>query len=240
MATATALRPMNFPTIFKSEPVIGNQMIAGLSEKTSAALRKVSMPLAYSAGDTLFTEGEVAKGVFILRQGKVKLVASSSEGKALILRIATTGAILGLSPAVAAKTHDISAAVLEPSQVSFIKRADLLQLMNAHGDLALQLAKELSLEYASLCQELSTIGLQRSAMSRLAQLLASWIETEPAPSQEVQIDCNLTHEVIAQLIGTSRETVTRLLHDLRTKNIATLKNEILTIHHMPKLRSLVG
>lgn len=238
MATATALRAMNFPAQFHSTPVIGTQMIAGVSETTTAALRHASLPLAYSAGDQLFTEGETAKGIFILRHGRVKLMANSSDGKTLILRIATPGAVLGLSSAVAAKSNEVSAEVLETCQVSFIKRADLLQLMKEHGDLALALARELSLEYASLCQELSTIGLQRSAMSRLAQLLVSWIDGEPAASEPIEIECGLTHEVIAQLIATSRETVTRLLHDLRAKNIAVIKNNVLTIYRLKSLREM--
>lgn len=151
-----------------------------------------------------------------------------------------SGAVLGLSFTVSAKLHDVSAEVLELTQVSFIKQVDLLQLMKDYPDLALYFAKELGLEYASLCQELSTIGLQRSAMSRLAQLLASWIENESPEQGELQIECSLTHEVIAQLIGTSRETVTRLLHDLRAKHIATIQNNLLTTKNARALRALVS
>lgn len=238
MATATALRAMSFPAQFHSVAVIGTQMIAGVSDTTTAALRKASMPLAYTAGDQLFTEGEPAKGIFILRQGRVKLMANSSDGKTLILRIATPGAVLGLSSAVAAKVNEVSAEVLEPCHVSFIRKTDLLQLMKDHGDLALQLAKELSMEYASLCHELANIGLQRSAMSRLAQLLASWIDGEPVASEPIEIECGLTHEIIAQLIATSRETVTRLLHDLRVKHVASLKSNVLTIQNLAGLRAM--
>ncbi len=238
MATATALRAMSFPAQFHSLPVIGTQMIVGVSETTTAALRKASVSLAYSAGDQLFTEGEAAKGIFILRQGRVKLMANSSDGKTLILRIATPGAVLGLSSAVAAKVNEVSAEVLETCQVSFIKKADLLQLMKDHVDLALQLARELSLEYAALCHELSNIGLQRSAMSRLAQLLTSWTDGEPVGREPIEIECGLTHEVIAQLIATSRETVTRLLHDLRVKGVANIKNNVLTIENLAALKAL--
>jgi CRP/FNR family cyclic AMP-dependent transcriptional regulator len=240
MATACALRTMNFPIGHQSAPVIDTQMLAGLSDRTNEALRKASMPLSYTAGDRIFSEGQPAKGMFILRHGKAKLVASSPEGKALILRIATTGAVLGLSSSLNASAHDISAEALETCQVNFIRRADLLQLMKENGDLALQLAKELSLEYAGLCQELATIGLQRSAVSRLAQLLVGWIEDGSPDAQEVRVECGLTHETIAQLIGTSRETVTRLLHDLRVKRIGTMKDSYLTVHKLSALRALIS
>jgi CRP-like cAMP-binding protein len=110
--------------------------------------------------------------------------------------------------------------------------------MNQHGDLAMRLARELSLEYASLCEEMSTLGLQRSAMSRIAKLILGWIEGMDATSGPIAIDCHHTHEVIAQMIGTSRETVTRLLHQLRHQKIAFIKDEVLTINNVRALQGL--
>jgi CRP/FNR family transcriptional regulator len=236
MAT-TGLRAMNFPAS-SADQTQSADIIAGISPSTSEALRKASQPFNYPAGDILFAEGEAAKGLWIVRQGKVKLVASSSDGKALILRIASAGAVLGLSSVVLDKPQEITAEVVQTCTVSFIKRQDLLRLMSERGDLALQLAKELSFEYNGLCQELSTIGLQRSASSRLAQLFISWCDGIVPIDGEIQLECTLTHEVIAQLIGTSRETVTRLLHDFRVRRVATLKNEQLVIHDYRKLKGL--
>src|SRR5262249_46842015 len=117
---------------------------------------------------------------------------------------------------------------------------DLLRLMSSHGDLALKLAQELSLEYASLCEEMSALGLQRSAMSRLAKLIIGWAEGLDAGKGSVQMECGHTHEVMAQMIGSSRETVTRLLHQLRHQKVATIKDEILTISNFSALRLLAA
>jgi CRP/FNR family transcriptional regulator, cyclic AMP receptor protein len=234
----TSLRPMSFPAAPSANSAPSTELVSGLSPCTSDALRKASQPFNYPAGDVLFSEGEAAKGVWIIREGKVKLVASSSDGKALILRIASVGTVLGLSSVVLDKPQEITAEVVQNCSISFIKRQDLLRLMSDHGDLALQLAKELSFEYNGLCQELSTIGLQRSASSRLAQLFISWCDGIVPIEGEIQLECTLTHEVIAQLIGTSRETVTRLLHDLRVHKIAMLRNDVLVIHDYRKLKGL--
>jgi len=214
--------------------------LSDLSKQSQEALRAVSMALGQRAGDILFSEEELAKGVFILQQGKVKISTSSSDGKTLILRIATAGAVLGLSSVIQNKPQETTAQVLETSKLSFVRRADLLRLMSERGDLTLHMAKELSLEYAGLCQELATIGLQRSAVSRLAQLFVGWSESTTLDRTNIEIECSLTHEVIAQLIGTSRETVTRILHDFRVGEIATLKNDVLTIHDTRKLRALTN
>ena len=237
---STNSRPVNFPTSTSIAHVASLDLLPGLGAKTADALLKASVPFSYSTGDVIFSEGETAKGIFIVRHGKVKLVASSTEGKALILRLASSGAVLGLSSVVLNKPQEVTAEVVQSGSVSFVKRQDLVRLMSEHGDLALQLAKELSAEYTGLCQELSTIGLQRSASSRLAQLFVGWCDEVDPEKGEFQIECSLTHEVIAQLIGTSRETVTRLLHDFRVRNVATLKGDSLTVHNLGALHSLAG
>jgi len=80
--------------------------------------------------------------------------------------------------------------------------------------------------------------LQRSAMSRLAKLIISWTEGVELGKGPVQIDCEHTHEVMAQMIGTSRETVTRLLHQLRHQKVAIIKDEVLTINSYSALSAL--
>jgi CRP/FNR family transcriptional regulator len=156
----------------------------------------------------------------------------------LILRILGPGEVFGLSSAFLNRPEQTSAETLEPTTVSMVKRADLLRLMSKHGDLALKLAQELSTEYASLCEEMSTLGLQRSAMSRLAKLIVGWTEGKEVGQGPVQMKCAHTHEVIAQMIGTSRETVTRLLHQLRHQKVAVIKDEVLTVNNFSALRSL--
>ena len=239
MAATSVLRPVSFPMAARTDS-LSTGTLSDLSKQSQEALRAVSMALGQRAGDILFSEEELAKGVFILQQGKVKISTSSSDGKTLILRIATAGAVLGLSSVIQNKPQETTAQVLETSKLSFVRRADLLRLMSEHGDLTLHMAKELSLEYAGLCQELATIGLQRSAVSRLAQLFVGWSESTTLDRTNIEIECSLTHEVIAQLIGTSRETVTRILHDFRVGEIATLKNDVLTIHDTRKLRALTN
>jgi len=237
MATATAIASLIEQPMGRVE---GPGFIAGLSRQSTEALAKASSRMTFDAGELVYTEGEVAEGAFIVLRGKVKLVANSSDGKALILRIAQPGEIIALSAALSERVNDTSAEAVEPTTVSFIPGAAIYRLMETCGDLALRLAHELSIEYSSLCQELSTLGLQRSAMSRLAKLLVGMARNAATQAGTVTSPCPLTHEEMAQMIGTSRETVTRLLHDLRDDGIAMVKNETLTISKIDNLRALMN
>jgi CRP/FNR family transcriptional regulator len=238
MATATVLQSSTYPTNLHPSPITGKRVFSGLNDETVNALAKASSSLGFVDGDIIFSEGDPANGMYVVLSGKVKLSVSSPDGKSLILRILLPGDVFSLSSVFLNKPQETSAEALDRTTVSFVKRAELLRLMDKYGDLALRLARELSLEYASLCEEMSTLGLQRSAMSRLAKLIVSWTEGLAAEKGSVEIECNHTHEVMAQMIGTSRETVTRLLHQLRHQKIAAIKDEILTISNYSALSAL--
>lgn len=237
-ATATILQPSNHKQAHSSSPYAGGRVFSGLDEVTVSALAKASSSLAFDADDIVYSEGDPAAGMYVVLSGKVKLTVSSSDGKSLILRMLNPGDLFSLSSVFLDRPQETSAETLERSTVSFVKRADLIRLMNLHGDLAMRLARELSLEYASLCEEMSTLGLQRSAMSRIAKLIIGWMEGMDTSTGPISIDCHHTHEVIAQMIGTSRETVTRLLHQLRHQKVAVIKDEVLTVHNFKALQGL--
>ncbi|MGZ4788571.1 MAG: Crp/Fnr family transcriptional regulator [Terriglobales bacterium] len=240
MATASAIGTLTGDRLYSTQRVDDGSLLPGLSRASSLELAKASTTLSYRVGELVYTEGEQATGVYIVRQGKVKLVANSSDGKALILRIAGPGEMISLSAGLSQRTNDTSALVVEPTTISYIKTANLYRLMEQLSDFALRLAQELSTEYSLLCQELSNLGLQRSAMSRLAKLLVGMTANTVSERGKVAATCPLTHEEMAQMIGTSRETVTRLLHDLRDEGIATLKHDVLTINRMETLRALTN
>lgn len=239
MAAATAMA-----TFSRATQPLGRAeetgFMAKLSRPSFEAVAKASTRMSFDNGELIYTEGEPATGAYVVLRGKVKLVANSADGKALILRIARPGEMISLSAALSERGNDTSAEAVEPASVMFISTANLTRLMETTPDLGFHLAQELSIEYSLLCQELSTLGLQRSAMSRLAKLLVGMTENVAPKQGVVTSNCPLTHEEMAQMIGTSRETVTRLLHDLRDSGVATVKNEILTVNKIESLRTLMN
>jgi CRP/FNR family cyclic AMP-dependent transcriptional regulator len=123
--------------------------------------------------------------------------------------------------------------------LNFIKRDDFLRFLQKHGDACLQAAQHLSKDCQSAYQQIRSLGLSHSAPERLARLLLEWSVGFNA-NDEVKVKLSLTHEEIAQIIGTSRETVTRVLAEFRKKQIAILKGSTLTIRNKPALERLVG
>jgi CRP/FNR family transcriptional regulator len=177
----------------------------------------------------LFAEGRPSRGVFVLCKGRVKLSLCSIGGKVLIRRIAEPGEIIGLSAATSGKLHEWTAEAIDPCQTNFIRREDLLRLLREHSEIGYRLAEKLSDKYNSSIREIRLLALSRSVGDRLAKLLLklSTLDNKGAqPCLRVEM---LTQEEMAQMIGTSRETVTRLLAELRKKKIVEIKKSTLVI-----------
>ena len=209
---------------------------------TPPAVRKlaaITSAAAYPKGATLFVEGQLPRGVFVLCSGKVKLSTSSADGKSLILRISEPGEVLGLPATVTGKPYELTADVIEPTQANFISRQDFLLFLREHGEAALRVAQQLGETYHAAISEMRTIGLSHSAAEKLARFLLELTTKDDKDKSAISATLTLTHEEIAQTIGSSRETVTRLFSDFKKKQLVQVKGSTVIIKNKAGLESLL-
>lgn len=203
-------------------------------------LDTIKFMAVYPKGSVLFVEGEKPRGVFIVCSGRAKLTTSSSEGKTLIVKIVEAGEILGASSSLLDTPYEVSAETIEPSQVNFIRREDFLGFLNTHPEACLHTAQQLSEKYHSAQREIRSLGLAQSTSEKLGRLLLDWCERNGDETPKgVRLTILLTHEEIAQMIGTTRETVTRLLSDFRKRKIIEVKGSSMFVQKQG-LQSLVN
>jgi CRP/FNR family transcriptional regulator, cyclic AMP receptor protein len=203
-------------------------------------LEKVKYASAYPQGAVLFVEGQAPRGVYIVCSGRIKLSTTSREGKTLILRIAQAGEVLGLHATVSGKPYELTGETLQPCQLDFVRRDDFLRFLQHHGDACLNAAQHLSQNCQNAYEMIRSLGLSHSVGEKLARLLLEWASDGETTKEGIRIKISLTHEEIAQLIGTSRETVTRVLSEFREKKFAQLRGSTLMIMNRPGLEKLVG
>lgn len=215
------------------------RLFCNLPELTVKALSAITSSASYPKGATLFVEGQPARGVFILCSGRVKLSTSSADGKTLILRISEPGEVLGLPATVTGTCYELTADVVEPAQANFIARNDFLGFLKDNGEAALRVAQQLGETYHAAIAEMRTIGLSHSAGEKLARFLLEWAANYPEEKGQIRLKLTLTHEEIAQMIGSSRETVTRLLADFRRKQLLQVMGSTLIIKNKAALESIV-
>lgn len=211
-----------------------------LPKPSLANLEKIKYASAFPQGAVLFVEGQAPRGIYILCSGRVKLTTTSRDGKTLILRIAQGGEVLGLHGTVSGKPYELTAETLQPCQLDFIKRDDFLKFLQTHADACLNAAQHLSENCQTAYDMIRSLGLSHSVSEKLARLLLEWASEGEQTKDGIRIKIALTHEEIAQLIGTSRETVTRVLGEFRDKDVAQLRGSTLLIRNKAALEKLIG
>ena len=212
----------------------------GLSEGTFQALQKIEHPASFPSGAIIFMEGQPARGVYLVRQGRVKLLTTNSDGRTLILKIAKPGEALGLNSVITGKPYDLTAEILQPAELAFIPRAEFLKCITERGDACMHFASLLSRDCRAAYELVRSIGLCQSVPERLAHFLLDWSTNGSATDGVVRVKLALTHEEIAQLIGASRETVTRTLSEFKRQRAIELNGSTLVLRNRLALESLVA
>ena len=220
-------------------PVREEHLFCNLPAPALQKLNEIKSTAVYPKSAVLFIEGQQPRGVFVLCTGKVKLSTSSTEGKTLITQISSAGDVLGLNAAISNHPYEVTAEMIEPGQANFIPRDALLQFLKQHGEVALRVAEQLSRNYYNAYEEIRTLGLTSSPAEKLARLLLSWCRDHGQTNDQAQITLTLTHEEIAEMIGTTRETVSRLFADFKKKQLLQVKGSTLIICDRHALEQLV-
>lgn len=217
------------------------------------ALRASGLHLVVPPHSVLFVQGDEAPGIHLLHAGQVKLTMNSSRGRTLILKISEPGEILGLHNCVSLANYEVSAESLQRCEITFVRRDDFLRLLAREPQVLQAVAAQLSRECHTAYGLIHSLATSNCISERLARLLLDLADAEPHPTapktgetrvgqaqeSDARVSVGLTHEEIAQMIGTSRETVTRLLKEFRTRRLAMLKGSTLHILDKVALQQMV-
>ena len=220
-------------------PVREEQLFCNLSPPVLTKLNQLTSTAVYPKSAILFVEGQPARGVFVLCTGKAKLSASSREGKTVIIKICESGDVLGMNATISGRPYEVTAEMTEPGQANFFNRDAFLQFLRDHGEVAVRVAEQLSRNYYDAYDGIRMLGLTSSPSEKFAKLLLSWSSHDGIGGNPSQVKLTLTHEEIAEMIGTTRETVSRLFSEFKKKQWLQLNGSTLTILDKPALVRIV-
>ena len=175
------------------------------------------------AGAKIFSEGQEARGVAVLCSGRVKLTRSSKDGKVFLVRIAKTGDVLGLSAVLAGTPYEVTAEAMEPIQMKVFQRDEFLHFLEHHVEGNQHAAESLNNEYRAALLDACRLALSNSIAGRMAHLLLQLAdEAGTLDKEQPEVHLPLTHEDLAAMLGTTRESVTRVLSDLKRRHILAI------------------
>jgi CRP/FNR family transcriptional regulator, cyclic AMP receptor protein len=191
----------------------------------------------FAPGEKLFDEGKPVNEVMIACQGAAILSFSSSTGNTVMLGVSEQSEVLGLSSAFSGRAHEGSAEAIENTTVSVIPRAEFMNFLEHFPAAALNAGPELSRKVSRAYDKIRLTGSGLSVRQRVA----AWLLRLQGNGGRVPgpVTIALTHERIAQLLGVSRESVTRALSDFRKHGIIDVKGIRLRVCDRSRLESVV-
>jgi len=220
-------------------PMRGEHLFCNLSPQAGQRLNEIKSTAVYPKGAMLFIEGQQPRGVFVLCMGKVKLSTTSRDGKTIITKISESGDVLGLNAVVSSRPYEVTAEMMEPGQANFIPRDSLQHFLKEYPEVAMRVAQQLSRNYYTAYEEIRTLGLAASPSEKFAKLLLAWSSKSEMDDGSAHVKLTLTHEEVAEMIGTTRETVSRLFSEFKKKQLMQLKGATLVIRSRGALEKIV-
>jgi CRP-like cAMP-binding protein len=191
--------------------------------------KRLAQPLQVGSGHVIFHEGDSSDSSYLIEAGHVKLYRSTSEGKVSTMSIRTAGDLFGMGGVLKAESRRASAESIEGSILWRMNDKTFMALLNSKPQIAIRVATMLAthLHYA----ELTILNLTYLEVeSRLARLLLhlAGIDSKPA-EKRISVDIKLTHQEIANMIGTCRQTVTTVLKQFKEAEIINVGKQHIEI-----------
>lgn len=202
----------------KSEILSHIPLLAGLSEVELGALAQRAVERRYGAEEMLFWEGEPCAGIFLIVQGSVKLLKSSSSGREMMLALETAPATVAELPLFDGGPYPASARTVGPVVALFINKGDFQQACRQYPEIALKVLAVIGRRLRHL------VGVvQAMTFGSVTQRLARLLLDASAQAAADEFDFGLTHQELALRLGTVREVVSRNL--ARFRGMGLLKME---------------
>jgi CRP/FNR family transcriptional regulator len=223
---------------FFDSKLCARQLLADLRPEAQEQFEALKRAKDFPAGSNIFAEGEPPEGVFVLNRGQAKLILNSNGQREQIVRVAGPGELLGLSATIADEPYEVTARALSPCRMDFISRAKFLNFLHEHGEACFRIVQLLGQTLHESYEQFRLFERTPSAAVKLAYVLLNWSEEGEKTSEGIRLNIPLTHEGIARMIGTSRETVTRAFGDFKSRQIISVEGSTLLIRDQPALRAI--
>ena len=185
---------------------------------------RVSVMRGYCKNDLVFTPNDRGDKVFLLKKGRIKVSRLSEGGRELTLAILEPGEIFGEESLVDGGRRSTFAEAMDDAYICVIKREDFEDLLKNKPDLALQVTKVVGERLKKVQDRMEELTF-RSVPARLAIVLLQLSDDHGVPTERgTKIDPKLTHQELANLIGSTRETTTGALNAFRRDGFIDVEN----------------
>jgi CRP/FNR family cyclic AMP-dependent transcriptional regulator len=216
------------------------QIFSGLTSDETSRLAACARSVRKARGEFIYTPGDRADCVYILRQGRVKLSVLSESGKEIAIDIIQPGEIFGEFALVDESPRSNMAQALDDMLMWIFSKRDFTHLLTAQPKLAMSYIRLVGDRRRRMEKKLSDIT-SKAVSSRVCELLHE-VATNAAEAEAAATDylVPLTHHDVASLIGAARQTTTTVLNDLERRGIIELGRGWIRIKRLKELQTYAG
>jgi CRP/FNR family transcriptional regulator len=211
-----------------------------LGSAVLADLEMVTTTVSVSAQSHLFSQGEDASCLYLICSGYLKLTAGPHKERQMIVRVAGPGSMLGLYAVLSHGVYEVSAETLTAVQLRPVERSSFLAFLRSHKEAQMRAVQCICQEYRFALQDACRIALAETVAARLGRLLLELAHQigERLDEGGYRFPLLLTHEEMASMASTTRETVTRTLGQFRKDGWISIEDSLITLHEPERLQTL--
>jgi len=213
------------------------QIFSGLTDTELDFLAQRAIPRHYSAGESVFGEGEPCSGLYVVESGQVRIFKSSAAGREQVLSIDGPGSSVAELPVFDGGNYPASAAAIADSTLLFVSKQDFQALCLAHPQVALKVLRVVGARLRRLVGIIEELSFS-TVRHRLASFLLRLAQKEGKRCPEgVEISLPASNQELASQIGTVRELVSRNLSRLQAEGMITIDGRRVTISNLKALEA---
>ena|SRR5688572_13091563 len=205
-----------------------DQLFEGLSAEELELLMGSGVTHTYRKGEIIFREGGIPMGIFYVQAGRVKKYKATVKGGEQILYLCGEGELMGYHALLSEEHYPDSAATTEESQITFIPKDNFLNVLRSSTALSNTLLKALAHEFSLFVNSI-TSSATKSVRERLASNLLLLDEKFKSSDRGTPSEINLSRTDLANMVGTAKETLVRLLHDFQRAGLIEKTNKTIRI-----------
>jgi CRP/FNR family transcriptional regulator, cyclic AMP receptor protein len=211
-----------------------------LGSAVLADLELVTSTISLPSQAALFTQGEEARCLYLICGGYLKLTAGRPQDRQMIVRVAGPGSMLGLYAVLSHGLYEVSAESLTPAQLRPVEKERFLTFLRNHKEAQMRAVQCICQEYRFALQDACRISLAETVAGRLGRLLLELGHQIGEEGNEggIRFPLLLTHEEMASMACTTRETVTRTLGQFRKDGWVSIEDSLITLHQPERLQTL--
>ncbi|MHB8339075.1 MAG: Crp/Fnr family transcriptional regulator [Ignavibacteriaceae bacterium] len=215
-------------------------IFSDLSENTLEQISKLGMRKSFTKDSVVLFEHETGSALFVIIQGKLKVSRVSDDGKEVILTILSESDFFGEMAILDGLTRSANVTAMEDSELFIIQRSEFLDLLQNHPEIAIALLQELTQRLRSADMKIKSLSL-KDAEGKVATVILQLADDIGKIKQgTVEIEKLPFQHDLANMAGTSRETISRTLHSFAKKGMVELDGSKLKIINYEKFKELYG